>query len=129
MRALGREAKGGFTLIELLVVIAIIGILAAIAIPQVNAYRRRAYDTDVKSNIKSAITTQEAYFTDHLSYTSALGDLIAWGFKQSGAVDIGVTGSSTTFTVTGTATAGCSSGTGTWSFASTNGVTTGTACN
>ena len=116
-------------MIELLVVIAIIGILAAIAIPQVNAYRRRAYDSDVKSNIKSAITTQEAYFTDHLSYTSLLGDLVSWGFKQSSAVDIAVAGSVTTFTVTGTATAGCSSGTGTWSFDSTSGVTTGVACN
>ena len=129
MGGFGREAERGFTLIELIVNIAIIGILVAIAIPMFSAYRRRAYDIDVKSNIKSAITTQEAYFTDHLSYTSALGDLVAWGFKQSGAVDIGVTGSSTTFTVTGTATAGCSSGTGTWSFASTTGVTTGTACN
>jgi len=129
MGGFGREAERGFTLIELIVNIAIIGILVAIAIPMFSAYRRRAYDSDVKSNIKSAITTQEAYFTDHLSYTSALGDLVAWGFKQSGAVDIAVAGSSTTFTVTGTATAGCSSGTGTWSFASTNGVTTGTACN
>ena len=129
MGGFGREAERGFTLIELIVNIAIIGILVAIAIPMFSAYRRRAYDIDVKSNIKSAITTQEAYFTDHLSYTSALGDLVAWGFKQSGAVDIAVAGSSTTFTVTGTATAGCSSGTGTWSFASTNGVTTGTACN
>ncbi len=129
MGRLGRQSEGGFTLIELIVNIAIIGIMVAIAVPMFNAYRRRSYDANVKSNIKSATTSQEAYFTDHLTYTSSVADLVSWGFKQSTYVDITVTGSQTTFTVTGTATAGCSSGTGTWSFDSTNGITTGTECN
>jgi len=118
----------GFTLIELLVVIAIIGILAAIAIPQFAAYRRRGYDSDVKSNVKNASTTQEAYFTDKNTYTSALSDLTARGFKQSATVNITPTGAQTTFIINGGASAGCSSNTGLWSFASSTGTLTGTAC-
>ena len=129
MDRLRLRAEGGFTLIELLVVIAIVGILAAIAIPQFAAYRRRGYDADVKSNIGNAVISQEAYYTDHLTYTSVLGDLISWGLKQSAGVSISVSGVEATFTVTGTATAGCSSTTGVWSFASSTGLTTGVTCN
>lgn len=119
----------GFTLIELLVVIAIIGILAAIAIPQFAAYRRRGYDSDVKSNVKNAGTTEEAYFTDKNTYTSAIGDLTSRGFKQSTGVNITPTGAQTTFVVTGGASSGCSGSTGIWSFASSSGTLTGIACN
>jgi len=129
MGKLGRKAEGGFTLIELLVVIAIIGVLAAIAIPQFAAYRRRAYDTDVKTNIKNAAVSQESYYTNKETYTSALTDLTSWGFKQSVNVNVTPTGAQTTYVVSGGATAGCSLNTGTWSFANSTGITTGALCN
>ena len=126
MNRLRLKSEGGFTLIELLVVIAIIGILAAIAIPQFAAYRRRGYDADVKSNIKNAATAQEAYFVDSDTYTSTPGSLT--GFNQSSNVTVATAGTSTTFLVTGTVTSGCSGSTGTWYISSTSGTIAGTPC-
>ena len=119
----------GFTLVELLVVIAIVGILAGIAIPQIAAYRRRGYDTDIRANIKNASITQEAYFTDKETYSAIMADLATWGFKQNSTVKIGLAASVTDFVVTGTASAGCSANTGVWSFSSSSGVLTGNVCN
>jgi type IV pilus assembly protein PilA len=59
------EDEKGFTLIELLVVILIIGILAAIAIPAFLNQRAKAYDSQAKSNIKTAQIAEETYATDN----------------------------------------------------------------
>ena len=66
----------GFTLIELMIVIAIIGILAAIAIPQFSAYRKRSYNAAAQSDLRNAATAQEAYYVDAARYTGTVANLI-----------------------------------------------------
>ena len=94
MNRLRLRAEGGFTLIELLVVIAIIGILAAIAIPQFAAYRKRGYTSQVWSDLRNAGTAQEAYFVDNNGYTTALGSITNRGYNQQDDVTLGIVGTS-----------------------------------
>jgi type IV pilus assembly protein PilA len=69
------EDEKGFTLIELLVVILIIGILAAIAIPAFLNQKGKAYDSNAKSDARTAATAEETYYTDNNAYSSLTSDL------------------------------------------------------
>lgn len=101
MKGLRLKGDGGFTLIELLVVIAIIGILAAIAIPQFAAYRNRGFQAQVWSDLRTAGTSQEAYFVDNNTYSDQLSGLTSRGYRQHTDVNMTVSAATdTTFIMT-----------------------------
>jgi len=96
--ACDRPGQTGFTLIEMIVVISIVGILTAIALPQFVGRQGLAYDKMVQSDCRLAASAQEAYFVDHLTYSSDCATLPA--FTQSaGVVFTDCTGTDDSFRV------------------------------
>ncbi len=98
-----RRNRKGFTLIELMIVIAIIGILAAIAIPQFTLYKAKGYNAASKSDLKTAYTTAQAYFTDNPGGTFDAAILTAGGYQATQGVVLTITaGTQSTLLMTAT---------------------------
>lgn len=73
----------GFSLVELMVVVAIIGILAAIAVPQMTKFQAKARQSEAKTQLTALFTAEKAFFQEYSAYHS---NFRAVGFSPEGQI-------------------------------------------
>ncbi len=81
MFACKRTSQKGFSLVELMVVVAIIGVLASIAIPQVNKFIAKSRQSEAKTNLSSYYTAQKSFQAEYAVYDGRFG---AIGYTPEG---------------------------------------------
>lgn len=82
-----------------MIVIAIIGILAAIAIPQYDAYRKKSYNSGAVWDVRNAASAQEAYYVDYQAYATGSGGLAVYGLSSTEDVTLTISADSDAYTL------------------------------
>lgn len=75
-----RSLEDGFTLVELLVVVVIVAILAGVAIPTFLQQRERAWESAVRSELRSAVVALESRRAELGSYDAEAITSSTWGY-------------------------------------------------
>ena len=75
-----KNNQQGFTLVELMVVVAIVGILAAIAIPQLTRYQIKSRQAEARTNLGGIFVSQMVFFGEN----SRFGGLAQIGYSVAG---------------------------------------------
>lgn len=80
-------SSAGFTLLELIVVIAVIGILAAMAVPNLTQTPRRAKEAVLKTNLRTLREVIDQFYADQGVYPGDLEELSSEGYLRDVPID------------------------------------------